>query len=213
MSNQRGFTLIELMLATTLTVLLMAGVLTVITTLRKPLPEPAQRGDAPPVDASVLAALGVIEADLYLATQIDSEADELTLQSFGALDAESSDRGPRPVDIVYRIVEVDGEPWLLREQTRMDTKKPMAPRRELVGSGITRIQLDPPSPLMEEERSYATDHSRGEAEGNGERFASVDEGMWRLRLWADEADDPVIDRDIPLRRSLIEQEEEEGDDA
>jgi len=206
MRKRAGFTVLELMLATALTVLLMAGVLTVIATLRKPLPEPVGASDAPRAASAHLAAARVIEADLSQATRVEAEGSGLRLESYGGLAETTHERTQRPVTVRYRVKQIGEDSWLLRDQSLLDTPESSSPRSELVASGITRVRLDPPPP-------WPGEAERGQPRASDDDAAAFDEapleGRWRLRLWAAEQDRPAIDRGLVLLRSLEEVDDDD----
>ncbi len=189
MGNARGFTLIELLLATVLMTLLMVGVLAVITNLGRG--ALAAAGDGPA--AATLAEsvvdpwVRLLREDLEHADRIDAEPGCVTLVGYGALDPQSGARTHRPARVLYRLADVDGGPWLIREETPLDA--PGAPaRRELLGRGVVGFELV--EVVEEDENGDAPPATR----------TAPPEG-WRLRVWSAETDEPDEERTLAGRGS------------
>lgn len=208
---KRGFTLIELMLATMLTAMLMVGVLMVITSLRKPMPALDGEGEASAVGDLGAAALDVIAADLSQALRVQAVGGGLELMSYGGLDPATRRRTQRPVRVSYRVHDVSGVPWLVRQEQSLDTQTNLPPRRELVVSGYDRVELLPPSATKPGERrepqraGAGRDDDAASSDGN-DRPPRV-EGLWRLRLWQPGGEAPAAERLLVLRRDLEPPEE------
>lgn len=149
-----GFTLLELMLATVLTVLLMMGVMMVIVTLRSspalagPRVEAAQAASRDPGAAASRAArierwLDLLRRDLRHADTIVA-TDENTLRLVGPLGLDAAGRAVthRPVAVTYRLTEREGQTWLFREQAALDLPSNRHRQRDLVLTGIQRFSLE-----------------------------------------------------------------------
>jgi len=149
-----GFTLLELMLATVLTVVLMMGVMMVITTLRTSpaLAGPnveatdAQQGDPGAIAshaASVERWIDLLRRDLRHADTIDATGGN-TVLLVGPLGLDAAGRAMthRPVEVTYRLTERDGRTWLFREQAALDLPSNRHRQRDLVLTGITAFTLE-----------------------------------------------------------------------
>lgn len=133
---RRGFTLIEMLLATVLAALLLGGVLTVTAAMSKDsartttLPEPARS----PI-------VRLLEWDLTNAAtmQPSDDGQSLTLVGNGALDPRTMSPDGRLARVVYRI-----DPRiraLTREQRYLDDDIRPEPWVELLGTGVKRLDV------------------------------------------------------------------------
>jgi len=146
--EQRGFTLIELMLAVALSSLLMIGVLAVITQLgAAAFKSNAESNTDTAVDAlpdHVLDnATHLLRDDLDHATRVDASHNRLVIESYHALEARRRERMHRPVRITYHVQQIAGNPWLVRTQRALDVMTNQNYQRDLVCRGITRFELIP----------------------------------------------------------------------
>lgn len=205
-----GFTLIELMLATTLTVMLMVGVMSVIASINKPLPALKGEGEALAIGDAGDAVVAVIQADLSQAVRAQAtKSGGLELLSYAGIDAQTHGRTQRPVLIRYAVREVDGLAWLIREQQALDRMSTSPFRRELVASGFSRIELlAPPQWVPVSEREDAERNPTHNSASPHEDSPPV-EGLWRLRLWSPGARQPWVDRQLLLRRDLEPEDEQD----
>lgn len=200
MRNQSGFTLIEILLATILTAVLMVGVLAVIASISGPI---QHRSDEPGQSAigqiDLDAITRVVATDLAQARWIESAGGELKLMSYGGLDPQDRARTQRPVNIDYHVQLINDNPWLVRTEQALDGEAATAPDYELVAPGVTRIALAPP----------VGQPPRITRAGSGHRVlkepvALPADGLWRLRLWSQGHQAPVIDCPLVIRRSLAQ---------
>jgi hypothetical protein len=140
-SNPRAFTLLELLLATALTTVLMIGVLAVVADLGAP---EAAAGHVPDGerDRAFEACLDLLHEDLGHAVAVDaSRANELTLVGYAALDAAGRERTHRPVRVRYTLEQIDGRSWLVRRQDALDVRTNRTVQRDLVCCGFTGFRL------------------------------------------------------------------------
>lgn len=136
---RRGFTMIELLLASVLMAVLMIGVLAVITRLA-PVDEPALTADQP--SSEVDALIRLLRDDLLHAQHVETLSErEILLISHGSMESNTRRYVHRPVTVRYQITTVDGEPWLIRRQTALDVLTNQNEQRDLVYRGINRIAL------------------------------------------------------------------------
>lgn len=144
-----GFTLLELMLATVLTVLLMMGVMMVIATLRSSPalaahdgPSPADPSGAAEREVTVARWIDLLREDLRHARTVTGVS-ENTVRLVGPLGLDAAGRAitHRPVEVVYRLVERDGRMWLFREQAALDLPSNRHRQRDLVLTGVTGFTL------------------------------------------------------------------------
>ena len=142
MNSRRGFTLLEMLLATVLSVMLMVGVLAVIAGLGT---AASKAGDQPvPAADAIDGWLRLLQEDLNLAVKIDaSRSNELTLTGYAALDEPGRERTHRPARVLYRFEDVGGRRWLIRRQALLDLATNQNVQRDLVCSGLSRFELVP----------------------------------------------------------------------
>jgi prepilin-type N-terminal cleavage/methylation domain-containing protein len=182
MRTARGFTLLEMMIATVLSSVLLIGVLAVVANLGK---SANAVGLGRSEDFAAVSGAEAVRAwepllrdDMAGAAAVDAtKANELTLVGYGALDATSRRRVHRPVRVVYEIAELDGRRWLIRRQTALDVLTDQNVQRDLVCSGVTRFAL-----ARVAEAPGATTSPSGKGWSR-----------WRLQVWMDGAE-PVLDR-------------------
>jgi prepilin-type N-terminal cleavage/methylation domain-containing protein len=140
--TRRGFTFVELLMATALLALLMVGVLAVVVAVAKPVTA---------TDAKPDAALQVVQTwgsllrdDLDQAVGADvTKPDELTMLGYSSLQTSDRRRVHRPVLITYRFEEVDGRKWLVRRQAALDMLNVHNVQRDLVCQWDGRFELQP----------------------------------------------------------------------
>jgi hypothetical protein len=146
MRTARGFTLLELLLATVLSVMLMLGVLAVLTDLSSD-PDTVATRDAKTTalqTRAIDAWVTVLRGDLSHAIQIDADGENrLTLVGSGALDARGRERTHRPVLVTYSLETLAGRRWLVRKQALQDALTADNTQRDLVCSGVQRFELAP----------------------------------------------------------------------
>lgn len=185
MNRRAGFTLLELLLATVLTAVLMVGVLAVISRVWGPADSASDSVPGLSIGDAVVRVLG---DDLAQARTIDTTDAGLVLMSYGALDREGYSRTQRPVRIAYAVQDIGGRTWLVRSEQALDEGSNARVSRDLVASGVTRIDLTPPAiaePLIDSD----------------DADPPVD-ALWRLRVWSVGQAEPAIDRSLVLRRAL-----------
>lgn len=197
--KQRGLTLIELLLATALTAMLMLGVLMVLATLRKPTVSASGEGEAVASIDPLVGAFEVLRADLQQAKSIEWTEDGLTMISDAGVHDQSFERSARPVRVSYRTLSIGESRWLIREQSALDTVEPMAGTRSLVAYSIDRVELIAPEPWP--------DPSELGSDANQLPVAAKRPtlGAWRLRLFSAGLEEPVLDRAVMLQWSLVDE--------
>lgn len=147
MRRHGGFTLLELLLASALSVLLMVGVLAVIATWRTADAAPGAGNDrfgpsTVMADAETERWVALLREDLGHARQVEQGGDALVrLVGHAGLDAVGRARTHRPVEVVYRTMEQDGAVWLVREQAALDIASTAHRQRDLVAAGVLAVEL------------------------------------------------------------------------
>ncbi len=184
MSDARAFTLLELLLATALTAVLMVGVLAVVADLGAP---EAAAGPAPDRerDRALEACLDLLHEDLSHAVAVDaSKANEVTLVGYASLDGGARERSHRPVRVRYTLERIDGRSWLVRRQDALDVKTNETVHRDLVCCGFTGFQLMEdryawglPEEALEAETS-ADAPATGAAAGRNAATGQADPRFW-----------------------------------
>jgi hypothetical protein len=166
--------MLELLLALMIMAVLMVGVLAVVTDLSGRASAGAQDctgADLAP--AMVDAWVRQLRQELACGAIETAREDELTVVGYMALG--SADRGVthRPVRVVYRIEDIGGRAWVVRQQTLLDVPANQGVQRELVCSGVPRFEF---------------------VRAGGPVAAGTPGGSWRLRVWAREQEAPSQDR-------------------
>lgn len=199
MNRQSGFTLLELLLASALTAMMMVAVMGLVTQVVRPIDAVDVDGEAGGVVSE--AWLSLLRDELGQAHTITPGNNRIDLMSFGGLDARSYERTQRPVLVRYQVAEVDGRSWLIRSEKSLDASQQRPARRELVGAGVNRVELVPAVSSNPAEASAAGRSGRdvGEVELH-EQYLS--EGVWLLRLWTDDPVKPAVERAVVLRERL-----------
>jgi hypothetical protein len=144
MTASRGFTLLELLLATVLSVMLMLGVLAVVTDLSTdPATIPSRsQTDAARQRQTLDAWVRLLRGDLTHAIQVRADtASRVEMLGSGALDERGRSRTHRPVKVSYSLVTLDGQRWLIRRQTAQDSLVAHATQRDLICRGVRRFEL------------------------------------------------------------------------
>lgn len=133
---RRGFTLIEMLLATVLAALLLGGVLTVTAAMSRD----AARA-ATPTEPARSSIVRLLEWDLTNAAtmQPSDDGQSLTLVGNGALDRRTMSPDGRLARVVYRIDPQTRA--LAREQRYLDDEVRPEPWIELLGTGVKRIDI------------------------------------------------------------------------
>ena len=131
--SRRGFTMLELLLASALAVVLTAAVLAVAAGLSRDTQRMARRAAELPAGAAEL-----IRWDLVHAAKVMQDEGALTLIGNGELDA----RRLRPAGGLVRVTYKIESNRLLREQVALDQPLEPGAWRELVAGGIDSLRVD-----------------------------------------------------------------------
>ena len=181
MSSQRGFTLLELLLATVLSSMLIVGVLMVLTNLTggdmaAGIGVGTPAGDARNRAEAVDRWTALLRKDLIHARHVGTPRDNvLTLAGYSGLHGPARERAHRPVRVQYAIHQIDGRFWLVREQAAQDVLTNRHVQRDLVCTGVRRFEI---ARLPAIEESASPDEM-------------TDRFRWRLRVWW--GDQPAAD--------------------
>jgi len=211
MNNHRGFTLLELLLATVLSTVLMVGVLAVITTLGAPALDAAEPGQpASPVGDQTLAALQrLLAGDIDHARQILTvERDRFVLIGSSMLGGADRRRVHRPVRVTYRLERIDGHTWLIRTQAALDVLDNQNIQHELVCrdvQGFELVSIKSEAPVGDSDQageSGQTDTGDDESTPPGEQIKSRRDVAWHLRVWTDTQHESTFDRLVTIQREV-----------
>lgn len=148
MRRSRGFTMLELLLASVLMMVLMIGVLGVIARLGgTSRADGAQRQGSREADSFADAQLidglvRLLEKDLIHASSIEMIGEsEISLVGYAAIDMTRHSLIHRPVAVTYHLEEIDGQTWMIRRQAFFDELTNQGVRIDLVGAGIRKFKL------------------------------------------------------------------------
>lgn len=135
----RGFTLIEVMLTTALTAVILIAVLGVTASLGRSQKALARHADQEQGHGEIVELL---RRDLAQAQEARFSQGGVEIIGFGALDPATLEPSQRPATIVYRLVSDRDGSWVVREQTLLDQSKG-SPWREIVGWGVRAFEIEP----------------------------------------------------------------------
>ena len=131
---RNGFTLVEMLGATLLSALLMAAILSVVTSLGR-----TQRA----FDSATAAAddsadvLALLRFDLANARDVDVDPNKLTIRGVGGLTRDTLRPTHRPAEVAYELEEVAGRRWLVRSQRELDVLSNRRPMRRPLRADVT----------------------------------------------------------------------------
>jgi hypothetical protein len=180
------------LLASVLLAVLMVGVMSVITNVVQPAEAVAQQDAARDTADPAALLADLLCEELLHARAIDaSTAQSIAFTGFGGLDPVTHERVQRPVRVRVFIEDIDGRPWVMRSEQRLDGEEQTGARRSLVCSGVTRFEL------MAPERE--TNQPQPDAE---EAPNQPSDAVWRLRVWSDDRATPTVERRLVLSKSL-----------
>jgi prepilin-type N-terminal cleavage/methylation domain-containing protein len=195
-TSRRAFTLVEMLLATSLLALLMVGLLAVITDfsnsaqvlqLNALSKAGADEGNPHPDDKTLEALVRLLEDDFQHAQAIAAKREnQLLITGYSSLNLEKGPRSHRPVQIVYSLENVGDKNFLIRRQTLLDVLSNQNVRRDLVLCGIQRF-------TMSQEPITSPRGSSSNA-ATSQSAAKVAEGRWLLRLWSADQGAPIFER-------------------
>lgn len=167
-----GFTLLELLLATMLSAMLMVGVMAVVVDIGRTSQALKTTTSAQPDDASTIDEqamtnwITLLRADLeQSAGRIDTSVGRLEMIGFHAI----SSSGPAehyPVSISYYIKQVGNDSWVIREQKRLDVLSNQNINRELVCRGVSKF-------ILAAEESQITKAARTTGKSSARAGASI----------------------------------------
>jgi type II secretory pathway component PulJ len=146
--RRTGFTLLELMLASTLSVLLIAGVLFALASLSRD----ARAAVAKKPASDLKATLELLQWDLTNARSVSQSSDHrtLVLEGHGAIAPETLRPNGRLARVVYSC-QLRGNVWrLTRNQQYLDDPARPQNSNNLVGTGISSIEVLPVGGLENE---------------------------------------------------------------
>ena len=137
--TRSGFTLVEFVAATALTMLLILAVLMVVCSAargREALASAQRRLSVPE------RALQLIDQDLLNSDIVRIEGNTIRLDGHASLNLDTPARRHRPVRVEYTLRTYEGRSWLVRSQKEMDDSVNRKTHSELVCANITGISME-----------------------------------------------------------------------
>jgi len=134
-----AYTAVELLAALALASALMVAVLGTIRSMaagRKALIESAP---AMPWRDQLVRRL---HRDLDNSRQFECSAKRLRLVGYAGEDFAGGQPTFRPTEVIYRVIRVKGQPWLLRREVHLDSLSNKNSRTEYVCRGVSALQLE-----------------------------------------------------------------------
>jgi prepilin-type N-terminal cleavage/methylation domain-containing protein len=139
MNRRRGFTLLELLLATTLAAALMVLVLTVTASIRRS--QSALRNDR--ADRQAMTRLEeLMEQDASMSSKIQMRDDEVWFDGYSRLDRATQGPSHGATRVIYRLVRSNGHGYLLRQQTDLDNQTNQESQVELIMADVSRFVVE-----------------------------------------------------------------------
>lgn len=191
---RRGFTLVELLAATALAVMLAAGSLRVVASIRA---DVAAQRDRSLTDAAAADQLvDLIRDDLTHAASYSQIGGKVELIGYGSLDRsdfdqrrKNSNASHQPVRIEYFIQRLGDVNWLVRRQTDLNALTNRNAWTELARAHVRRIEVRPLELSSDAQGQVTTLRTRDKTPPD----------RLRLVIMADEATTTTIDTVICLR--------------
>ena len=193
--KRTGFTLLELLLASVLTTMLMVGVLAVVASLGSSAVGAAEEGRIDPeVRAdSIQPWIDLLRNDIAHADELTMTRDNvLKIIGHAALDRANRAATHRPVEIHYAFREVAGRRWLVRFERALDALTNQNIRCDLVAGDIAGFELTQdilqlPAP-GEPVKNLSVDEGKDEKAGSSrltDRIAGFDQGLLTYRPYVE----------------------------
>jgi type II secretory pathway pseudopilin PulG len=145
MNRRSGFTLLELLLATTLAAALMILVLMVTASIRRS--QSALRDDHP--DRQAMTRLEeLIEQDASMSSNVQIRENEVVFDGYSRLDRGTLGPSHGATRVLYRLVRSNGHGYLLRQQTDLDSQTNRESQVELIMADVSGFVVvsDQPQP-------------------------------------------------------------------
>ena len=136
----RGFTIMELLIASVLSAILMIGILFATTQLARQVHR--QKGLASPTQFNTV--LELLRKDMSQATACRVTENKIHLRGFMLLDPQSQKRIEQPAQVIYRLVQINDVFWLMRHQRALNNLTLDDTDANLLCKNITTMQLLPP---------------------------------------------------------------------
>jgi len=186
--TRRGFTLLELLLASALTVLLMVGILSVIGSLGSSAVADT-RGEGGDVSRTDMPDwMDLLRDDVTHADEMAPGESSLTIYGHAGLSDADRSTTHRPVKIEYRVEQIAGRRWLVRYETALDEMTNRNVRRDLVagdvgGFALTQrvVVVDSPGGDGLSPEAHAVDDA-----GNTSMADGLDEGLFSFRPYVEQ---------------------------
>jgi len=182
MKRSAGFTLIEMLLASALTAVLMVGVMAVVGQLGSPLGDSSQPSQAKWEDAG-RSWQSLLRQELALASTVDgSVPGQIELRGPLALSLDTLERTHDTAVVRYFVETIAGTSALWREQSTqpLGVDQTKQTQRWLVGLGVERFEFAPPQPPTHQQAN------RNAQPGDDDTHATA--MAWTLKVWFQSAD-------------------------
>lgn len=143
MNRRRAFTLLELLLATTLAAMLMALILTFSSSIRR---AQATLVTDSPARPEIGQFERLLQRDLALADDIQPGKSTLTIDGYSRLDRTSQECRQGPTRVFYRLMPVGTHRYLVRQQSELDSRTNRESQMEMVLAGVKDFSLKTTKP-------------------------------------------------------------------
>ncbi|HCD32464.1 MAG TPA: hypothetical protein DER01_08640 [Phycisphaerales bacterium] len=135
--HRRGFTIMELLIASTLAAILMVGILFATTQQAKQV----QRLQTQTSPLHFDTVIQMLRSDLMLATACKVTEDQIQLQGYMQLNSKTQSQTQKPAHVIYRLVAIGNDHWLIRHQRDPSSLTLQDSSANLLCKGITSMQL------------------------------------------------------------------------
>ncbi|MBI1368401.1 MAG: hypothetical protein GC162_07070 [Planctomycetes bacterium] len=145
--TRRAFTIIELLLATALAVVLMAGSMKVLAALKADATTDTSATSTATIERTII---DLMQHDLVESRLLGQQQGTITMIGYASIPAAHTDDASResagvshePVKIEYFVRSMDDRSWLVRRQTRINERSNRNRWSELVCAGVTGIRIE-----------------------------------------------------------------------
>ena len=135
--HHRGFTIMELLIASALAAILMIGILVATTQQARQVQRQQKRTSPTELDSLIQ----LLRHDLMLAQTCRIKDDLIHLQGYFKRDPKTHQQTQQPAQVIYRLVELGQDTWLIRHQRDPKNLTLEDSTANLLCKGITSMQL------------------------------------------------------------------------
>ena len=176
-----GFTLVELLLATALSAVLMSAVLSILAALSRDRVR-LDKARAVPATAPILDR---IQWDIRNAVTMSELSQGLVLIGHGGIDPKILTPNGRLTRVTYRTINEGGSRALVREQAYLDDPFRPQPWRGIVAVGVTDLTVSPESGMARDSGSGLVEKTSTDNGGSGTKPAPPINMPVRVRIHLD----------------------------